>query len=203
MRKQIALNSPPGSGNVFFQHLVQRNLNVDIKWSNHNLLGFEKNQDNIFLLRDPYDVIASGIEIRFINTANEEDQNKFFDDVDFRIQDKIIRHHSEYNRFMNMAKWFSDEITTVTFDLLTKNPDKLLEFISKKFEVSFNESRHSAERVKKQIQDNKDISTRVPREKSDFRKKIDLAVRDHAPLENTFKEYILFRDKIQSTENMV
>jgi hypothetical protein len=130
------------------------------------------------LLRNPYDVIASGIEIRFLDTANEKNQSRFFDDVDFRIQDKIIRHLSEYNRFMNLAKRYDNEITTISFEFLTKTPDKCLEYVSKKFDIPFNETRWSDERIKEDIKNSEHAPTRVPREKSEFRKKIDLAVKE-------------------------
>ena len=200
----LAINAPPGSGNVFCQHLFKKNLNAQIKWLNHESLGFDnrENAHNIFLLRNPYDVIASGIEIRFLDTVNEE-QSRFFDDVDFRIQDKIIRHLSEYNRFMNLAKRYDNEITTISFEFLTKTPDKCLEYVSKKFDIPFNEERWSDERIKEDIKNSEHVPTRVPREKSEFRKKIDLAVKENGLLQYTYEQYVLFRDQVQLTENMV
>lgn len=198
--KRIVVNSPPGSGNVFCQHLIQQNLVAEIKWVNHDILGFEREADsiNIFILRSPYEVVASGIEIRF-NDASEDHQSGFSDDVDFRIKDKIILHLGNYHRFINMARHY-DSVTPVSFELLTKDPDGFLEYISKKFDIPFKKDRRSAEQIKEDIKGVKDVSTRVPREKSDFRKKIDLAVKKYEPLKHAYGEYILLRDEIQKDE---
>jgi hypothetical protein len=202
--KTISINSPAGSGNVFCQYLFERNLDTKIKWSHHNVLAFEQREGthNIFLLRDPYDAVASGVEITILDTFNEKNQSVFFDDLDFKIKDKTIIQLAEYHRFMNIAERYDNVITTITFDFLTSTPDKCLEYVSKKFDIPFRKQGLSAERIKGEIKSIEDISTRVPREKSDLRKKIDLAVRDHIPLEYAYKQYILFRDNIQLTENI-
>lgn len=198
---RIVVNSPTGSGNVFCQNLLLRNLDLELKWINHNILGFEKYANNLFILRNPYDVIASGIEIRF-EDGSEDYESGFMDDIDFRIKDKMILHVANYQRFINMAQHY-DYITTVSFEFLTKQPDKFLNFVSDKFDIPFAEKRHTAEDVIWQIANNKEIATRVPREKTELRKKIDLAVHNYEPLKHTYEEYILFRDTIQSTENML
>ena len=63
MNKQVIVNSPAGSGNIFCMYMLRKYLEVDTVGKNHNPYAFEKSKLNLFLLRNPYDCIASGIEI--------------------------------------------------------------------------------------------------------------------------------------------
>lgn len=198
--KTIVVNSPPGSGGIFCRELIRNNLAADIVWPIHDLFGFQKDDINICIIRNPYDSLASGIEVGFGEVP--EDIRKFYnDDVDLMLKDQLPMHLSNYYRFMNRAQSF-DYITPVSFQFLTETPDKFLGYISKKFEIDFKDT-VSAEEVKQQIINEKNHSTRVPREKTEFRKKIDELVKNYEPIKHAHKEYLLFKDTIQSTENML
>jgi hypothetical protein len=199
--KTIVLNSPPGSGGIFCRELLNHNLEAELVWPKHNLLGFQKNDVNICVIRNPYDVLASGIEVGFKDLPKEIEEF-FMGDVDLMISDQLPYHVGNYYRFLNFAKKV-DYVTPISFEFLTEQPDKFLQHISQKFDIPFRKNLVTSEEVKAIISRHEDQSTRVPREKTDFRKKIDEVVKKYKPVENLYSEYILFKDTIQSTENML
>jgi hypothetical protein len=198
--KTIVVNSPPGSGGIFCRELLRNNLAAEIVWPLHDLFKFQKNDINICVVRNPYDTLASGIEVGF-KEVPEMIQSFYMNNVDLMIQDQLPLHLSNYYRFMDRAKTF-DYITPVSFKFLTEQPDKFLNYISTKFEIDF-KGNVSAEDVKLQIAREENHSTRVPREKTEFRKRVDEFVKNYEPVKHAHKEYLLFRDTIQSTENML
>jgi hypothetical protein len=133
--KTIVVNSPPGSGGIFCRELLRNNLAAEIVWPIHDLFKFQKNDINICVVRNPYDTLASGIEVGF-KEVPEMIQNFYMNNVDLMIQDQLPLHLSNYYRFMDRAKNF-DYITPVSFKFLTEQPDKFLNYISTKFEIDF------------------------------------------------------------------
>jgi hypothetical protein len=198
--KTIVVNSPPGSGGIFCRELIRNNLAADIVWPVHDLFGFQKDDVNICVIRNPYDSLASGIEAGFLDIP-QHIRDFYMDDTDLMISDQLPLHLSNYYRFLDRAKDF-DYITPVSFKFLTEQPEKFLQYISNKFQIPFKDN-ISAEEVKTQIANEKNSSTRVPREKTEFRKKIDDLVKNYEPIKHAHQEYLLLKDVLQSTENMI
>lgn len=198
--KTVVVNSPPGSGGIFCRELIRNNLAAGMVWPVHDLFGFQKDDINICVIRNPYDSLASGIEVGF-KEVPEMIQDFYNNDVDLMLKDQLPMHLSNYYRFMDRAKYF-DYITPISFEFLTGKPEKFLQHISDKFDIPF-KANISAEEVKAQIANEKNSSTRVPRDKTEFRKKIDELVKKYEPVKHAYAEYLLFKDTIQSTENMI
>jgi hypothetical protein len=199
--KTIVVNSPPGSGGIFCRELIRNNLAADIVWPLHDLYGFQKDDVNVCVIRDPYDSLASAIEVGFFDVTDYI-KDFYNNDIDLMINDQLMWHLSNYMRFLNLSEKFI-YITPVTFDFLTNRPDAFLKYISNKFEIDFLEKSVSAEETKTLIKSDSRHSTRAPREKTDLRKKIDDIVRDYEPVKYAYQEYIRLVDTIQSTENML
>jgi hypothetical protein len=201
--KTIVINSPPGSGGIFCRELIRRNIKAEIVWPRHDLFGFQRDNINICVIRNPYDVLASGIEVGFRDVPKDI-RDFYLDDEDLMISDQLPLHLSVYYRFLNLAKKL-DYITPVSFKFLTEDPDKFLEYIAAKFDLEFKDDsdRVSAEDIKSHIKNEIKHSTRAPREKTEFRKKIDDIVKNYEPIKHAHQEYLLFKDVLQSTENML
>ena len=206
--KTIVINSPPGSGGIFCRELIRRNIKAEIVWARHDLFKFQRDDINICIIRDPYDVLASGIEVGFRDIPKDI-RDFYLDDEDLMISDQLPLHLSVYYRFLNLAKKL-DYITPVSFKFLTEDPDKFLEYIASKFDLEFKDTgpnhdlnRVSAEDIKKHIRNEVAHATRAPREKTEFRKKIDDIVKNYEPVKHAYKEYLLMTDLLQSTESML
>ena len=188
LRKEVIINSPPGSGNMFCQQIMKENLYFRLRWVNHDPEKFDKDFINLFILRDPYDAVASGIEINFYDLPIKI-QSYFLNNITFFIGDAIIEQLNLYNTFLNYAKKFN-YIHTADFDIITTQPELFLDTISKKFDIPFKKNRVNHEDVKLEMLKDKFLATRLPREKSDLRKIIDKEVRRYYLVKHTHEMYL-------------
>lgn len=198
--KKITVVSSAGSGNIFCQKLIKYNLKAKLGWTNHDIELSDKNGINILILRDPYKATASGLELQF-DTFNEKEKEMFNKYPEF-IDNKINAIVQGYESRLEYAKKF-DYIYPVTFEFLTQNSEKFLDYISKKFDIPYLETRVGAEEILNKISLTKDLYNRAPRDKSDLRKRIDYYVKYHESLIEPYKRYIEYIDILQSTENML
>lgn len=199
--KTIVVNSPPGSGGIFCRELLRNNLAAELVWPIHEITGFQKDDINICVIRNPYDVLASGIEAGFLEVP-QGIKDFFMNDIDLMISDQLPLHLSTYYRFLNLSKKL-DYITPVSFKFLTEDPDKFLAYIANKFEIDFLDKSVSAEETQSLIKSDSRHSTRAPREKTELRKKIDEVVKNYEPVKHALQEYLILKDILQSTENML
>jgi hypothetical protein len=199
--KTIVVNSPRGSGGIFCRELMRNNFEAQIVWPRHHLEKFQKDDINICVVRNPYDVLASGFEADYYFMP-EQYKDFYMNDFDFIINCQMPRLLSDYYRFMVACKKL-DYVTPISFEFLTEQSDKFLNHMSKKFDITFKPNYKTAETIKDQIANQSEISTRVPREKTELRKKVDEYVNNYEPLNHAYKEYLVYRDAIQSTENML
>ncbi len=201
--KTVLVNSQAGSGNVFCQYLIKANLECNIKWVNHDPHGFkeEENTVNLFILRDPYACIASSIEI-LIHDKEDEYVKMFLDNLKEELDKEILDQIKSYKIFLDSA--FSlDYLKRITFEFLTETPEKFIDNLSKEFLIPVKPYRINGEQIKKTILLNNHVKTRAPREKSEFRKKVDSAVRESLEMKDLYQEYLVAKAIIQSTENML
>ena len=194
LRKEITINSPAGSGNTFFMELMDKNIYFRLRWVNHDPDLFDKNGINLYILRNPFDAIASGIEVNF-RDFSEDEQDDYMKNLDFYLKDSVKYQLNTYNKFLNNAK-INDYITPIGFRMLTERPDLLLDRLSKKFDLPFKENRVGPEDVKLKMNSVKNLKDRLPRDTSYLRKKIDLAVNAHDPVKDCYNNYIEYKSSI-------
>jgi hypothetical protein len=192
--KKITINSPAGSGNVFCQFLIGGNMFANLSFAGHDVRAFDYHGINLYILRSPYDTIASGVEINF-EALDWRGQEFFLENFDYMIKDSIISQQWDYDRFLHYAQSF-DHVTTVDFELLTKSPQDFLDLISKKFDIPFKEKRLATEDTINSLKKDRILRNRLPRDPSEIRKKINLAVNSHEPLKYSYQAYSEYIDKI-------
>jgi hypothetical protein len=192
--KTITINSPAGSGNIFCQALMGDNLLFNLRWVNHTIDLFDPRGINLFILRNPYDCVASGVQLNFKNLPLDE-QEIFLRDFEYRVKDSIISQQKEYDRFLNYSQCF-DYVTPVDFELLTKSPEEFLNIISKKFDIPIKENRTTSKDLLLRLSNNPEFKNRFPREISELRKKINLVVNGYGAIEHSYKEYLEYKNKI-------
>lgn len=212
-KKTIILSSPAGSGNVFCQYLIKSNLRVNFEWKNHDPNAFRDEADtiNLFILRDPYDAIASGTEL-IINEATGNHLADFIADPEAKIKIVIGHMTNSYQEFLNIIE-NSSNINIVSFEYLTTSPIVFLNKLSSEFDIKFKKYRGTEETIRKyggdpesikaSIAKNADIHNRVPREKSDLRKTIDSLVNNDLGVAEIHKNYLKQKVDIQLTGNML
>jgi hypothetical protein len=198
--KTITVVSSAGSGNVFCQHLLRNNLKVNIRWVYHDIDQADKDGINLVFVRNPYDNVASGLEVMFEEVS--EEQKKEFISNPGRIINRVQSTLQSNQKYIDHAKKF-DHITPVTFEFLTKTPDKFLKYISEKFDIEYLDENLSGQSVEQYISKMGVSANRMPREKSDFRKTIDYYVYRSPSVAKAYDEYIEYRDVLQLTENML
>ena len=192
--KTVTINSPAGSGNVFSQALIDGNMYAHLRFGGHDMSQFEYNGINLFILRNPYDTISSGIEINF-EALSWGEQEVFIEKFEYKIKDSVITQQWDYDRFLHYAQSF-DYVTTVDFNLLTERPQEFLDAISKKFDIPFKEKRLATEDTISSLKKDRILRSRIPREPSEIRKKINLAVNSHEPLKYSYQAYSDYLDQI-------
>lgn len=198
--KTITVVSSAGSGNVFCQHLLRNNLKVNVRWVYHDIDQADKDGINLVFIRNPYDNVASGLEVLF-EEVSEEQRNEFISNPR-RIINRVQNTLQSNQKYINHAKKF-DYITPVTFEFLTNTPDKFLKYISEKFDIEYLDKSLSNQSVEQYISKMGISANRMPREKSDFRKTIDYYVNRSPAVAKAYEEYIEYRDILQLTENML
>jgi hypothetical protein len=197
--KTITIVSSTGSGNIFAQELISKNLKVNTRWVYHDLNQADKNGVNLVFIRNPYDNIASASEIQF-DIYTEKEKEIFinrFEVIDNKIESILLDYqkYTEYSKSM-------DYITPVTFELLTETPDQFLEYISKKFDMDYQQKRVGGEEVKATITAGDKFNNRVPRPKTPLRKQIDLRVSQNKLIAEEYARYLEYKAILQSTERL-
>lgn len=193
---KIIINSPAGCGNVFAQWLIKSNMDADIIWKFHDLNGFENGIPNIFILRNPFDAIASAVEITH-NNLNARESEYFDEHVSNRIDYKILAMSAHYEMFLNRLEVLP-YVKIVSFEHLTKDPENFLNMLSKDFKLNFKRQNHrvSAEMIKIKMAADTTMLNRSPREKTDLRKKIDIQVNANKHLEEIYQKYLFIKNNI-------
>lgn len=197
--KTITIVSSTGSGNIFAQELISKNLKANVRWVYHDLEQADKNGINLVFIRNPYDNIASASEIQF-DIYTEKEKSSFIDRFEV-IDNKIESILIDYQKYTKYSKE-CDYITPVTFELLTESPDKFLEHISKKFDIAYREIRVGGEEVKATITAGDKFNNRVPRPKTPLRKQIDLRVLQNKLIAEEYIRYLEYKAILQSTERL-
>jgi len=202
----VIINSPPGSGGIFARELIRNNLKAEMIWPLHQLDGFKNDTVNICMLRNPYDCLASGLEAGFIDKdlRTQEELDWYISDTHNAALTVLPYTLEIYHKFLDACRDL-EYVTPITFEFLIDYPEKFLKYISEKFEIDFvpESQRMSAEDTKLLIASNESHETRVPRNTTEMRKIIDSVVREDIAVQRAYERYLVLKDSIQSTENML
>jgi hypothetical protein len=181
-----------GSGNNYCLTLLKMHNNYNFSGGFHRADFFTETIANIFILRDPYKCIASGIEMR----KNDTESKTAFDII-YETEIKI----KNYRNFINFVK-DKDYIYSVTFEFLTERPHIFLKSFLKKFNIKndmpFNFSEEDIALKLKQ-----DNPSRYIREETKNRKEIDLFLSNYKEMKTLHKEYLQYANILWSTESMI
>ena len=191
-RTVVTINSPPGSGNMFCQYLMTESLNFKLRWVDHDANLFDKDGLNLCILRNPYQAVASGIEIELVSMKKHH-QDIALNHIDFFINKTMDGHIDTYNKFLYNSQNF-DYVNSVDFEFLIKEPDQFLKDVSKKFDIQFRKDRLSVEEVKDMMKNGVGLASRLPREVSELRKQIDEAVNKSVKLNTCYNKYIEYKN---------
>lgn len=200
--KDIKFVSPAGSGNTFAIYLLNKTLNCEIGRISHESRDLNEDENLAFLLRNPYDCISSAIErgLDTVNTDSLEDQIINIDNIDDLVNEMNL-YTNEYYNFLKKAK-NKKILFSSTFEFLTLNPIGFVKKASKFFDIEIDHS-HLNSTLSLEIFDGirkSKLANRAPRDKTESRNKIDDLVRNNVKIDLFYKEYIEYRDILQSTE---
>ena len=198
----IEFVSPAGSGNTFAMYLLNKTLNCQIESLSHESRDLNKNGNQVFLLRNPYDCISSAIErhLDTVNTDSLEDEIININNIDDLVNEMNL-YTNEYYSFLKKAK-NKKILFSSTFEFLTLNPIGFVKKASKFFDIEIDHS-HLNSNLSLEIFDGikkSKLANRAPRDKTESRNKIDDLVRNNVDINLFYKEYIEYRDILQSTE---
>ena len=198
---KIFVTAPAGSGMTFCTKLLNMTIAECGGSKGHERFGLEEKVNQIAILRNPYDSIASGAE-RFLKTSNHktfiEDGSLLTDISD--TEQLILNIRGEEQRYREFFENFNDmdHVLLVSFEFLTKEPIKFIEKVSSRFNViPRNLNSIKSEDVFNAMAD-EDRSNRVPREKNNSRKIIEDLVHDLYKKENweTWKIYSEHKNRL-------
>lgn len=174
---KIFVTAPAGSGMTFCTKLLNMTITECGGSKGHERFGIEEKVNQIAILRNPYDAIASGAE-RFLNTSNHK---TFIEDgtelIDINNVDQLILNiRGEEDRYKKFFQNFNDmdHVLLVSFEFLTQEPIEFIKKVSARFNVIYNDNLKNikSENIFAAMAD-EERSNRIPREKNNSRKIIE------------------------------
>jgi len=201
----LGISSPAGSGNTFLRVLLETLFYNEVKDTvSHTADKMENDLKKIYILRNPYDNIASAVERHLISSNDKFIEDKF-DIIDKNKLDiKIVNHTKEYNNFINNFK-NHENLIAITFEFLTQDTINCAKYIAKKFNLEINKNYLSSKLDKKILYrlSNSDSANRAPRPKHVDRIAIDNMLKNDYDISELYNLYLKEKQILQSTENMV
>jgi hypothetical protein len=181
--------SPAGSGNTFAINLLREYVKDSEHVNSYNDYDFFDNKmHNVALLRNPYDSIASSVEL----SLESIDKNQIKYNLKNALETRIEKSIKDYEWFLNtLNKEKNSYIMIYSFDSLTKDPEEFLIKFSNRFNLNL--KKFNKELLSKTIlQKMKNLeieSVRTPRDISKMRSIINKAVLDSEPMKDLFAKY--------------
>jgi hypothetical protein len=200
---KIKITSPAGSGNSFVRTLVEDNIDCECEMDAHQYEGYST-ENQIFVLRNPKDTIASGAERHLVGSKDKFVPN----DIEIHETDKL---NSIIDQLMRKYRTFilnvedKENILAISFEFLTTDTNKCIYNVAKYFNLNLKEG-HDPEMSKLAILSliGSDQGNRVPRgPKSEGRQIVDALVDTNPMLEELNGLYLNLLNKLQSTESML
>lgn len=196
----VIINSPEGSGNTFAKvALYSVACSAPLK---HNYQLLNAGDNNIFILRNPYDCILSAMELPFLNDKSKERKV----DLNHPLTDQEVNTHiTQYLNYLD--NYNNEKVYAVTFEFLTKNPKKFVKNVALKFDIKidlYKVNFITEESVIKTLIDKNSNRAPVrddnPRKKIDLRNQIKEDLFKNKKMEDLFPIYLEHKNKLQSTE---
>ena len=200
---KIKITSPAGSGNSFVRTLVEDNIDCECEMDAHQYEGYST-ENQIFVLRNPKDTIASGAERHLVGSKDKFVPN----DIEMHETDKL---NSIIDQLMRKYRTFilnvedKENILPISFEFLTTETNKCVFNVAKYFNLNLKEG-YDPEMSNLAILSliGSDQGNRVPRgPKSEGRQVVDALVEANPMLEELNDLYLKLLSKLQSTESML
>jgi hypothetical protein len=199
VKVQFSLISPPGSGNTFAENLLHEY--VEDSWyesQHHDYTSFNKNIFDVSIIRDPYESIASCIELdlsKNSSSLNYLENARFMNQIKFdrSVLDYMFeRCIEDYRYFLNqLNKEESSHALLCTFEFLTKTPENFLNNFSNKFNAKLKDfdSNLIQEIIINKMKNDKFAEKRIPKKMNPLRSLINNRIREYEPMKELFLEY--------------
>lgn len=178
------------------------NLNCNVLPVNHNTNKLDdKDTNKIFLLRNPYDSIASAVELEISDLEKQKMYAVNLSQQINQIKELTLWYIDSYKIFIEKSKANKD-VLAFTFEFLTQHTEKFINKVINTFDLKsknfiFNEYDYLGD-VKKQSLPGRD---RSPREKSENRILIDNVIKDMEEMKPLYEMYLGYKKEIEETEN--
>jgi hypothetical protein len=192
--KSVFITSPAGSGTNFALGLINSTYAIECSSRGHMRKEVEGGGDQISVLRNPYDCIASGAERWLVNSGHLDFvDSKYLTTIDNvgAVKERIRWEERRYRDFFDNIESL-DYVKVVSFELLTENPDKFLDICKDFFNIERPRLNPSKEEILKESSSN-GRENRIPREMSMDRKIINDLVLAMYPKE-TWKCWKIYSD---------
>jgi hypothetical protein len=196
----FSLISPPGSGNTFAENLLYEYVkNSKYVVQHHDYKSFNKNIFDVSVIRNPYESIASSIELELNKTLNSYDYKesaRFANEIKYNsknVLNKMFdRNIDDYKDFLNQInKEEANHALICTFEFLTQTPEKFLNKFSEKFNVKLKnfDTNLIQDTIINKMKSDKFGKTRAPKETTSLRDFINNNIREYEPMKDLFLEY--------------
>jgi hypothetical protein len=182
--RYVFITSPAGSGTNFAHALIHESYRIDVSSRGHERHELEDGVHQISVLRNPYDCVGSGAErwlvsgghLNFINNKNLTTIDKIDE-----VRERIRWEEARYKKFFKGIESL-DYVKLVSFELLTKNPNKFLKTTKDFFNIQNPALNVSEEKVLKAAS-SEGRENRIPRKHSEDRKIINSLILEMYPKE--------------------
>lgn len=191
----VNIGCPAGSGMNFALNLLRLSYysyKDEFLAVGHQRKDILEPVPTLVILRNPYDAVASAAE-RWLRTS---DHHMFRNDInlieDSNIVEIVKQIQGEKLRYLEFFENIHEleHVKILSFDLLTKNPDRFVSEVGKHFSLESEITKRSDSEVVQSVIDSGN-ENRVPREKSYGRIKIDRLIRAMYP-EEEFKSLEIY-----------
>jgi len=196
----LIINSPEGSGNSFAKAALHNaGQSAPIK---HNYQLLNAGDNNIFILRNPYDCILSAMELPFLN---DRGKLRSFNIENPLTDQEINRHIKQYLDYLN--NYNNEKVYAATFEFLTNSPKKFVKNVALKFDIKIDKNKLNLlteeSVIKTLIEKNPNrapFRNDNPRKKIDLRNQIKGRLFEDKRMEDLFPIYLEHKNILQSTE---
>lgn len=204
--------SPPGSGNTFAENLIEEYVEgARYESTHHNYNLYNKNAYDISIIRNPYEAIASSVELELnkgLSTDDEKENARFMNEIKYDT-DRVLNPMFEkgmldYTDFLNQLSKHKN-VFVATFESLTKTPEKFLNQICKKFNVSLstNDLSKIQENIISKMNNNFQTKKRTPKDATPLRDLINKKIFLYQPIKDNmvYEKYLDYKKEIEEKNN--
>lgn len=143
----LIINSAPGSGTTYCSTILQKAFG---KWfqTTHQPHLLTEGGNQVYILRDPYNAIVSGLE-RHFQFMDSPDLQKFDISDSDTLKSKIKYYNTLYNSFLDDFE--RDNVLICVYEDMRNSPMRFVQKISDKFGIPIVESEVTSEWVEEKL----------------------------------------------------